>query len=393
MDSQGILQFTSENVGLTKNEPISLEFMLARELTPIMSRHYSLAAEQRMRERNSKANPARAIIQKLFSSPAKTSIQLQKNDLVFQESLNSFLVPRSALSSDINLIGVYGMGIDPETNHWWYGTNHLGIIHELDEQFNLVNRYSPKCVVNFRDIAFHHNKAYVADAGCLSEQALHMFALPNFTYEKSIVLEDGYSFCTPDRIFFDEEKVILGGQSNGRSCKKLDTYRIQWVDVHTETVNAIKVEGLHTIFQHENQFYGMTDFRDKADLLKPGYSKSGIRFLTKLDPQYRPTEHVVEIQHPTSTICSGNNIYVDRRGTLFQSGSIYNKQNDTFESHLICSTVEGKLLRIQKLHPTLHIGPMVFNRENNLIVLLHYYPKEDNRLIAVKYKVVYPDTG
>lgn len=101
----------------SRRESVSLEFLLARDITPLLSR----------------------------SKPdlpyAKAT---SENPLVAPSPSTGMLIPEELLPEDID-IGIMGMTIDPNTGHVWWSNNHTSrYIHELDSLFQQVHAHEPR---------------------------------------------------------------------------------------------------------------------------------------------------------------------------------------------------------------------------------------------------------
>src|SRR3989344_5410292 len=119
---------------------ITLEFMLARLITPIMSHDfYGRFRQLRQAPSRQVAHQPQGGLEHLAVLPFTTL--LPPSAIAHGTAIG--LRRHAYHEDDINLVGVYGMNVDEQGNIW-FSTNHLSIVHKMDSEFNLLEQYMPK---------------------------------------------------------------------------------------------------------------------------------------------------------------------------------------------------------------------------------------------------------
>ncbi len=353
----------------------SLEIIIAKDITPLMSYQFF---ERFQREKRWRSEPAE---DKREEKIQRTSL-VQRGSAIIngkQARLDRYL----ASSDDINLVGVYGMDVDPQ-NQLWFSTNHLGIVHKLDEDFNLLDQYYPldddqirPRIKNFRRIKFQGSDAYITDA----KGALHIFGLPDCSYLRTVNLSPGKesSVYYPGELILHKGNIIIGcdyggGYAGSNNRGELQDYRIQVVNPKDWSVRNIFLKGAWRMLEHSGSLYLISDERNRKNRKKTG---KGDLFIAKLDEDFQPEEaKICRVPVYRETV-------VDRKGTLCTVATIYNRARDEYEPTFIAAKLEGEVFVEEKI--PFWMNPICFDKENNLIGLVY----GQSKLIAIKCRVEY----
>ncbi|MBI5072614.1 hypothetical protein HZA99_02235 [Candidatus Woesearchaeota archaeon] len=126
--------FNPDKTGIATQLPLSLEPLVARDVTLLLSKQGPRVLKPEEKGKQSKIASRREA-----SSSALAPVS---HALGFHDA--SPLIPARLLSDELNWIGVYGIGVDPHTNHTWFSTNWIDFLHELDPTFDLVKAHSKK---------------------------------------------------------------------------------------------------------------------------------------------------------------------------------------------------------------------------------------------------------
>lgn len=227
---------------LMEGENLTLELICARDITPIMSRSYA----------HWHRNYGRRHEQEKEASP-----------LVPDEHGFTTIPVRGDLSDEVNLIGVYGMTINSD-DHVWFSTNHLGLVHELDEQFKVVQQYDGSPIIhNFRDIRFKGKRAYVTDAGLAGDKGmLHVFSMPGFNHEQTITLGELHH-PSPDGIYFHRDMIVI----DAGCSKEVPSIGLFIVNPSDGSTRHVVLRDVSSVFEHRRRIYAIPASPDERTKL------------------------------------------------------------------------------------------------------------------------------
>lgn len=380
-----------EETGLVPDLPLSLELLVARDVTLLLSK-------ERPRILNSnKMKKQQRTFQKIENS--SHALAPVSHALGFHDAFP--LIPATLLDDELQWIGVYGIGVDSHTNHTWFSTNYIHFLHELDPTFDLVKAHpnqkyprawlSPTLIANFRQPRFigddpTHYHAYITDAGNIKSPALHVFRMPGFKYEKTIDLSAVVSACfSPTHIIPYQDRLLIGCVSGGRSCRDLTNYQVLAFDPKTEALEKITIDGVVHLFVHDGTLYGMSDHRNEKGVRWS--STLSKYFLFRFQEEGFSPAEVMELEMPSFTIWQ-EEMHVDKRGYLYRAGVVYNKETDAFDPTLAIADIKGRKVVSSPL--PFSFSALTFDHEGDLIALLHVSPpSEQEHLVAVKYRIHY----
>ena len=345
--------------------PVTLELLLARDITPLFVPNYSPGNTQNVPE--------------VLSSHLATVSPILTHSQQFP-LVNAHAIERA------ETIGVYGMAVD-EKNHVWFSSNRIHTAYDLDPLFSVAARYNDLDIPNFREIAFHDDQAYILDCGTSSYGALFRYTLPGMNLEKTVplILSDNYLFSS-NSLLFHNDKMIIGSESKCR-YGDLRHYVISIFDPQTGRLEHVQLEGITNIFIHGSSLYGLSDRRDIYKRKEPADKEN--YYLFAFDDALHPTGYV-PLDSPLFTSWL-EKIYVDRKGNLFRFGSILNKEKDGFDPWLAVFDIHGKRIAAGKL-PYSFVS-IAFDSDNNLIGLASYKPSRNERdhILCLKYRINYRD--